>query len=501
MSLSLKVKFIAALVLNVGVVIALTTWWNLSVHRRHMRHATEDKVRAVTEAIDRGIHVAMREGRSRDVQRILEDAGRDPDIDKILIFDSQGKILRASQPDLVGRILDRDRLARYLDQPDLMVATHHENGRLLQAIVKKIRNRPECHACHGTAAALNGILHVDMSFRKTQEQIAEMERTALWTMLLTAMVLAVGGGILMVRLVDRPVARLMQAMARVERGDLGARAESGRRDEMGRLAEGFNAMVERLDAAQREIAVYHQQRLARAEQLATLGELAASLAHEIKNPLAGISGAVQVMADDLPDLESRKEILQEILAQIRRLDKAVRDILAFARPGKPAVLPCNIHQILDRVILLLAENPAAKQVRVVRAYGPGIGQVEADEEQLRQVFLNLMLNALQAVPADGQVKLETRLRGGDGARPMVKTIEVAVTDTGPGIPPHLIEEIFKPFFTTKHRGTGLGLPVSRRIVEDHGGRLEVESPQGQGATFRVFLPVESSLHATGDRLP
>jgi len=501
---SLKVKFVAAMVLLVSVVIGLSTWWILGVHERHMLRTTQDKVRAITEAIDRGIYVAMREGRSQDVQRILEEMGRDADIERIIIFDSGGKILRASQPGLVGRILDRHRLSRYLDQPDSTVEGLREEGQLIQSVVKKIRNRPECFACHGSRAAVNGILHVDMSFRKTGEQIAEMESSALWMMLLTAAALATGGAILMVRLVERPVAGLIRAMAKVEGGNLETRADIGTRDEFGRLADTFNAMVEKLKAARAEIEVYHQQRLARAERLATLGGMAASLAHEIKNPLAGIAGAVQVMADELPEANPRKEIMHEILTQVRRLDRTVQDLLAFARPGKPDVEPCDIHQVLDRVLILLAEDPEAKQMRVVRAYQPGIPQLHADGKQLRQVFLNLILNAIQAMPAGGQITLQTAVHNGaDGKEPTthVPMVEVAVTDTGPGIPPSVLKDIFTPFVTTKRRGTGLGLSVSRRIVEDHGGWITAESPAGQGATFRIFLPLDSSNHRTGERLP
>ena len=253
-------------------------------------------------------------------------------------------------------------------------------------------------------------------------------------------------------------------------------------------------MVDRLEAARSEIEAYHRERLDRAERLATMGELAASLAHEIKNPLAGIDGAIQVMADELPDTDSRKEIMLEVLSQVRRLDKTVRDLLAFARPGRPDVAPCDLHRVLDRTLLLVAGDPEAKRVRVMRNYREDLPRLEADGKQLGQVFLNLILNAVQAMPDGGQVRIGTTLRGaggGNGAGPLPAgaEVEVEIADDGPGIPAHLRDEIFKPFVTNKHRGTGLGLSVSRRIVEDHGGRITVECPPGGGTTFRVVLPV------------
>jgi len=150
-------------------------------------------------------------------------------------------------------------------------------------------------------------------------------------------------------------------MAKVEAGDLDARATPGGPDELGRLAESFNTMVDRLKAAREEIEVYHEQRLARAERLATLGEVAASLAHEIRNPLAGIAGAVGVMADELPATDPRREIMGEILDQIHRLNKTVQDLLIFARPAIPTIAPCDVRQVLDRVLLLPGGRPGGKK--------------------------------------------------------------------------------------------------------------------------------------------
>jgi signal transduction histidine kinase len=261
--------------------------------------------------------------------------------------------------------------------------------------------------------------------------------------------------------------------------------------------------VERLRAARDEIEAYHRQRLAHAERLASLGELAASVAHEIKNPLAGIAGAIRILAEDMPASDPRKEIMGEILAQIRRLDGTVRDLLTFARPGGPELGPCALHQVLDRVLLVLAEDPSAANVRVVREYQSDLPPVSADGKLLEQVFFNLLLNAVQAMGGHGTITLRTALgeasaTWADGA-PLGRHVEVRVIDTGPGIPAHLLREIFTPFFTTKPRGIGLGLAITRRIVEDHGGRMGGENLPGQGAVFRICLPLETSDDGPGER--
>lgn len=501
---SLKTKFIAALIVLVGVVLGLSTWWSLRLHTGHMIAATEHKVRAIAEAIDGGIQVAMREGHSVEIQRILETMARDPDIEQITILDGRGTVRQSSKPELVGRTLELHRVSRYLAQTESAVTDRYEHGRRIQSVAKKIRNRAECRMCHGATAASLGTLQLDMSFGQTQRDIASMEDAALWTVLLTWLVLAGGGALLMTHLVDRRVTRLAHAMARVESGDLAVPAIPGGPDEVGQLTESFNAMLKRLRAARDEIESYHRERLDRSERLATLGQVAASLAHEIRNPLAGIAGAVGVMADELPDTDPRKEIMEEILSQTRRLTKTVQDLLTFARPATPTLGPCDLHQVLDRVLLLVAEDPIAKGVRLVRNYAPNLPRLEADDKQLGQVFLNLLLNAAQAMHGDGQVTITTRLDGtrrADGEPSATgdrHTIEASLTDTGPGIPPAVLSDLFTPFFTTKPRGTGLGLAISRRIVEDHGGWIRVESVPQQGATFRVGLPVGGATHRDGD---
>lgn len=221
------------------------------------------------------------------------------------------------------------------------------------------------------------------------------------------------------------------------------------------------------------------ERLARTEHLAEIGQLAASLAHELKNPLAGISGAVQVIRDDLSTDDPHRPVLDEVLRQINRLDNTVKDLLAYARPKAPVIVPCRIDLVLERTTALLRREPAFKRVRLEVTCQRDI-DLAADEHQLEQVLVNLLLNAAQASEPGGCVRL-TVANDGDEAL-------ISVEDEGSGMEPETLRRALEPFFTTKARGTGLGLSICRRIISAHGGALDIHSQPGAGTRVDVRMP-------------
>ncbi|MBI4168516.1 MAG: hypothetical protein HY510_01110 [Acidobacteria bacterium] len=220
---------------------------------------------------------------------------------------------------------------------------------------------------------------------------------------------------------------------------------------------------------------------ATSRRLAALGEVAASIAHEIRNPLAGISGAIQVLGQEGNAHGSRRDILDEILREVNRLDGRVNDLLLYARPSTPNREPVRPRELLRSTVRALAGEPRLEKVRVnIRSPGD-LPPFPLDPAQIQQVLVNLVLNAAQAMNGTGAIDLLAR--GLDGG-----SLEIAVEDSGPGVPPELVHEIFRPFFTTRRDGTGLGLAISRKIVEAHGGSLDVEARRGGGARFFFVLP-------------
>jgi signal transduction histidine kinase len=224
----------------------------------------------------------------------------------------------------------------------------------------------------------------------------------------------------------------------------------------------------------------------RADRLASLGTLTAGLAHEIRNPLVAIKTLTQLLPERLEDDEFRDQFLKIAAGEVDRISSLVEELLEFARPSDPKLEFEDINTILDGMILLVSTETKKKQVNILRNYASDLPPVQIDREQIKQVFLNILLNAVQATSASGKITVKTRSFIKPGGEPY---IQIECTDTGCGIPPEHIEEIFNPFFTTKSTGSGLGLSISHQIVQDHRGYIDVESQVEKGSSFFINLPV------------
>ena len=233
-----------------------------------------------------------------------------------------------------------------------------------------------------------------------------------------------------------------------------------------------------------------EERLTQAEHLAEIGKLAASLAHEIKNPLAGISGAIQVIRDAMHPDDPKRSIIGEIISQIHRLDAAVRDLLLYARPTMPARVEMSLTDAVRRVLMILAQEPAFQEVAVHFNDSEKNSFICADRSQIEQLLLNLLINAAHASEGSGQVHVEIES--------LPEKVRLSVIDSGIGMVPEVLQRAFEPFYTTKTRGTGLGLSICKRIVETHGGTIRLESASGKGTTVCVDLPAPINNHSPKD---
>jgi signal transduction histidine kinase len=284
-------------------------------------------------------------------------------------------------------------------------------------------------------------------------------------------------------LIERPLEELKKIIGRVREGDLSARVEFAKRnDDVGQLGRQFNEMVQQLAENRAEIERLHQREMARAEHLATIGELAAGLAHEIRNPLAGIAGVVEVMGRELPQESASRAVMPEVQSEIQHIQTILNDLLAYARPRPPEFHPADLNATVEQAVFLARQQVRTKPIDIVFEPERMLPRIMHDPVLIQQVVLNLLLNGIQAISSQG--KIEVALRQED------EFAVVRIKDTGKGIARDSLPKIFKPFFTTRKEGTGLGLPLAKGIVDSHHGRIEVTSEPGQGAQFAVRLPIQ-----------
>ncbi len=233
--------------------------------------------------------------------------------------------------------------------------------------------------------------------------------------------------------------------------------------------------------------------LRRADRLSALGQLSAGLAHEIRNPLGSIKGAVEILQDDFPPGHPKAEFYSILLREVERLNDVLTNFLSFARPVTPHLMPLDVRAVLTALEGLISGQARAHQVQIFTSFHTGPSRVMADETLLKQAFLNIMLNGVEAMPTGGDLAISTRLSSGGVAGGRPEWLEIVFDDTGPGIQEEDLGRIFDPFFTTKKDGTGLGLAITHRIIENHHGTIRVVSQRGKGTTFVVTLPLEGAI--------
>lgn len=283
--------------------------------------------------------------------------------------------------------------------------------------------------------------------------------------------------------VQRPMVELQQKIAQLGSGDLTVSVTFAKRnDEIGDLGRNFNHMVEQLRESREEIERLHRTQMSRAEHFATLGEMATGLAHEIRNPLAGIAGVIEIIGRDLPTTSPARAVVKDVRQEIARINHIVTDLLQTARPHPPKVRKSDLNTTVEHAVMLGRQQGLARGIEIALHKDPSLPEIEHDSDQIHQVLLNLLLNSLQAIDKNGKVAVTVEARG--------KNAIIEVADNGRGIAPDHLPNIFRPFYTTKGNGTGLGLSLARRIIEDHHGHIDVTSTVGKGTTFAVVLPLQ-----------
>ena len=489
--------------------------------------AAEDHVTQMSEAIVRSTRFAMLQNQPEFVHRIIQDVARAANIDRVRIFSKEGVIIDSTYTNELGLKVDRSAEGCFMchqsERPAVSLPSSGRarifeaaDGRRMLASMEVIRNEPSCYnaACHvhKQSQTVLGVLDIVYSLDEIDRNMQAGATAILVLSLGFVMLVALAVGVFVHRLIYRPLRDLEAGAQRIAQGNLEKPIPVRSDDEFGRLAGSFNSMTQALRASQQELQRWNETlerkveertralRVAeaeavRGEKLASVGLLAAGIAHELNNPLTGILTFTSLMRKNLPDGSAEAEDLDLVIKETRRCAAIIRRLLDFAREKAPEKKFADLNRLIEGTVHIVEQPAQLQDIAIRLELDPALPQVWVDTNMIEQVVMNMLVNAQHAIGQKGGITIRTRRAPepkspavGAAAVPMA---EISIADTGCGIPEKNLKRIFDPFFTSKEvgKGTGLGLSVSHGIVEAHGGLIEVESRVGEGSTFRVYLPL------------
>jgi len=513
--LGLAAKLALSVIVSTTAFFALFGYINLRSERRESESLVELSANRITDVIVRSTHYEMLRNDREALNYRIDDMGSEQGIERIRLFNKEGLITYSTDRQEIGRVVDKTAeqcnkchagsapLAQ-LNQRDRARRFTDKQGRPVLAVMRPIDNQPECWtaACHVHKASQRvlGVIDADLSLETVELQIRQHQANLTW-FLLAAIVFgsAAAVGFMWVA-VHRPVKELIDGTHRVAGGDWDYRLPVRADDELGDLAASFNRMTVEVGGVQSkieeqvrlktvELEKVHKT-LLRSEKMASIGKLAATVAHEINNPLFGILTYARLVQRELlkhevPKREEMAEQLQIIERESKRCGDMVKNLLSFSRQAPSVREPNDLNTIVHRAALLVRHKLEMQNIVFEEKLAENLPQVQCDANQVQQVVLVLLVNASEAMPKGGRIEVSTEFDS--------KTDQgvVRVKDNGNGIPPDVMARIFDPFFTTKEdqNRTGLGLAVAQGIVEQHGGEITVRSEPGQGTEFLVALPM------------
>jgi two-component system, NtrC family, sensor kinase len=529
----LSVKLIFSVVAITVITISIFAYINLTTQREQLLDEAILGARQLSGVLKLSLRFNMLKNYREALYSSIETIGTQEGIEKVRIFNKEGKIQFSSDWGEIGTMVGKKAEACYgchaedkplerLDIPQRSRIFKGKNYRIM-GMISPIYNDPDCYNAqchyHPSEQKVLGVLDVSLSLAATDRRIREIKNKTILFAAITILGVSFIIGLFIQRAVYRPVKELVEGTTRVASGDFGYTITPHSQDEIGKLAESFNKMTQRLKRADNDIKELirtleekveertqelkmTQNQLLQSEKLASIGKLAATIAHEINNPLNGILTYTKLIERKLADGTVNEQEIPKFRSYLAIMEREtekcstiVRDLLDFARQREPSLKSAvDINEVAAAALALLKNQIALQEITLEKRYGQ-LPPIMADPMQLRQVFLNILLNSCEAMHAEGRLTITTAFSKKE------KVVKVKIVDNGIGIPEEDLPKIFDPFFTSKEKGTGLGLSVVYGIINSHQGTIEVKSTVGEGTTILITLPMAIELTATETNHP
>jgi two-component system NtrC family sensor kinase len=528
---SLSMRLFALIAVVTLIALSLLAWAVVRLHTANLEHETVQGALRLSDTLRRSARHSMLEDRKDDVYQMMRTVGDQPGIERLRIFNDEGLIVFSSIPEERGKTVNQEEEActrchkegeavSHPDEQELTRIFQSADGDRLLGLITPIYNSTACAAvdCHASPEEQQvlGVIDMQLSLAGIDTTLQRHNRRFLYHICLLMVIIASTCGLFVWGFVHVPVKALIRGTERIRAGELDHRIDLQSRAEMGRLAASFNQMTEDLGEAHEELKEWTrtleerveektrtlqqaQELLVGREKMASLGTLEAVVAHEIYNPLSGVLTYTKLvhkmMRGGGPDperLASIRKYLTTMEGEIARCGDIVNNLLEFSRKSGAESQQADVNDIVERTLFLIGHKLKLQEIRLEQDLSPEIPSVTCDADQIQQALLAVFMNAMDAMPDGGALKVRTGLSGKSNAGE--RWVEIEINDSGIGIPAEAIRRLFDPFFTTKKdkKSVGLGLSVVQGIVKSHHGEIDVQSEPGN-TTFTITLPEHTEV--------
>lgn len=497
----ISVKVIAVVSIVVIIIITIFSYFSINTQTQALIAQIKHSANQLSETIKSSTKYDMMLNQAEHVHNIINTIGKQEGIEKVRIFNKEGEVIYSPNKSEIGSFVDKKGEACYAchaaDQPleklsipeRTRIFTVREGGKNL-SIINPIYNEPSCSEanCHAHKAdqKVLGVLDVTMSLDVVERQISSSRIELILFALISIISISFILWVLVRKVVGAPVNELVRATNNVANGNLDYRIVNFKEDELGLLGKSFNEMTQKLSEARKQIV--------QSDKLASLGRLAAGVAHEINNPLTGILTYSTCLLKQADLKKENQDDLEVIIHETRRCSEIVKQLLEFARQTFPYKTTIDLNLVINRALSIISNQMDINNIKVHKKLNNRLPEIKADTNQLHQIFINLLVNAADAMEGQGgEITISNKLIKKRG----LEYIQIKIADTGCGIPKENIPQIYDPFYSTKGpKGTGLGLAVVWGIIEKHNGTISVKSEVGKGTVFTLHLPVSGEKQSS-----
>lgn len=437
---------------------------------------SEENVRSVISVLNESYLYQMQENNRKVLFPVLKAVSQQHIISNAYVLNAEKQLVFSTSNEDPGNI-------NFVDEPtqDILISKSVFNNAYSMRAIMKIKNKSDCYKCHTDEKEILGYTIVDVPLHEIRDNLTLFENFSYIYIFVLIFCILLGISFLHFKTIKKSLAEFQRTISIIEDGNQKQRINLDPKAELGNLARSFNNMLDRLEATQSELELYHKHELLNAKKLATIGEMAASVAHEIKNPLAGISNAVEILCEEIKSNDN-KPIFKEVRRQINRVNKTLSDLLQFSRPVALELHTGNINNIVNLVVSFLKSQVSRNSVVFNLILSKNLPEFKFDHLQIENCLINLGMNAIAAIKNQGEIVISTNYTNKN-------IVIIKIADNGIGIPSAEKEKIFKPFYTTKHKGTGLGLSIVEDIVKRHNGEITVNDNAGGGTIFTISIPI------------